>query len=110
MLKKTKLYVAIALMVQSISLFALFLSLWAKKKSIAGAFLAVAALEGATGGYLLWQMKQEADLAKRDNGELDIDDDRVRSELGVDSGTAEDIPLEIPCDEDATEADFHDFN
>lgn len=110
MLKKTKLYVAVALMVQAISLFALFLSLWAKKKSIAGAFLAVATLEGAAGGYLLWQAKQEADFEKQDNGELDIDAQTIRGELGVEGDGEGDAPVEIPCDEDATEADFHDFH
>ena len=60
MLKKTRLYVAIALVVQAVSFAAMFIILCAKKKSIAYAFLALAALEGAAGAYLLKEIKDEA--------------------------------------------------
>ena len=59
MYKKSKLQVAVSLIVQSITLMFLFFILWAKKKSIAAAFLAVATLEGSAGAYLLYQINQE---------------------------------------------------
>ena len=57
MFKKSRLYIAIALLVQSIAFFVMFLILCAKKKSISAAFLAVAAMGGALGGYLLYKEK-----------------------------------------------------
>ena len=59
MLKKSRLSVSIALLVQSFTLFILFLILCVKKKSIAAAFLAVSAMEGVAGGYLLREAKEE---------------------------------------------------
>ena len=59
MFKKSKLNFAASLLVQSFTFFVLFCALWAKKKSLAAAFLAVSALSGATGAVLIAQLKQE---------------------------------------------------
>ncbi len=63
MFKKTKLYVGVSLLVQSVCSVAMFFILLGKKKSIAGAFLALAAISGAAGGYLLYDCKQEEELS-----------------------------------------------
>lgn len=59
MFKKSKLNFAASLLVQSVTFFVLFCALWAKKKSLAAAFLAVSAVSGATGAVLIAQLKQE---------------------------------------------------
>ena len=46
-LKNSRPYVALALLIQSFTFFIMFIILCVKKKSIAAAFLAVAAMEGA---------------------------------------------------------------
>ena len=63
MFKKTKLYVGISLLVQAVSSVVMFFILLGKKKSIAGAFLALAAVSGAAGGYLLYDCKQDEELS-----------------------------------------------
>ena len=91
MLKKSKLVVAVTLLVQSVMFFALFCILWAKKKSLAGAFLAVATMGGATGTYLVLQMKKE--IAE---SSVEFDDDFEVDELAFND--------DFDVDEDAIEA------
>ena len=50
---KSKFYIGIALLVQSVTLIALFISQLRKSKSLAVAFLAVATASGAFGAYLV---------------------------------------------------------
>ena len=63
MFKKTKLYVGISLLVQAVCSVVMFFILLGKKKSVAGAFLALAAVSGAAGGYLLYDCKQDEELS-----------------------------------------------
>ena len=63
MFKKTKLYVGISLLVRAVCSVVMFFILLGKKKSVAGAFLALAAVSGAAGGYLLYDCKQEEELS-----------------------------------------------
>jgi hypothetical protein len=72
MFKKTKLFVGISLLVQAASAIVMFIFLIAKKKSIAGAFLALAALSGAAGGYRLCDCKKDEELSF---GCLDCEED-----------------------------------
>ena len=72
MFKKTKLFVGVALLVQTVTSVFMFFILLAKKKSIAGAFLALAALTGAAGGYILYDCKKEEELSF---GCLDCEED-----------------------------------
>ena len=51
MFKKTKLYVGVALVVNAVTSLITFIILLFKKKSSAGAFLAVSAMSGAAGAY-----------------------------------------------------------
>ena len=71
MFKKSRLYVAIALLVQSFAFLIMFIILCAKKKSISAAFLAVSAMGGAAGAYLLYQEKLEWDEGMNLDGTLD---------------------------------------
>ena len=71
MFKKSRLYVAIALLVQSFAFLIMFIILCAKKKSISAAFLAVSAMSGAAGAYLMYQEKQEWDAGMAMDGSLD---------------------------------------
>lgn len=62
MFKKTKLYVGVSLIVQAVTSLVMFFILLGKKKSIAGAFLALAAVSGAAGGYLIYDCKKDTGL------------------------------------------------
>ncbi len=57
MKKETRLFAGIALLVNACTSLILFFIFLGKKKGIAGAFAAVAALTGAAGGYLLYEEK-----------------------------------------------------
>lgn len=71
MLKKTKFYVGITLIVQALSFMAMFVMLCRKKKSLAGAILAIAIAGGVTGALLLYldskdELKRRKITAARD--------------------------------------------
>jgi hypothetical protein len=59
MFKKTKLYVGVSLIVQAVSAVFMFFILLGKKKSLAGAFMALATVCGAAGAYLLYDCKKD---------------------------------------------------
>lgn len=112
MIKKTRLYVGIALVVQAFSCLIMFLILCTKKKSIASAFLAVAAMNGAAGAYLLYQHKTELSAEEEPfdpsvyfaDDDFTFDDSMINADVyGNESGALSD---DIPCDDEATEADF----
>ena len=111
MQKKIRLYVGIALVIQAFSFFVMFIILCVKKKSIAAAFLAVAAMEGAVGGYLIYQEKNSKKLSYGfedeslfDDTSFDFDDTMINSDIyGNDLGT---FDVDVLKDEDASEADF----
>lgn len=50
---KSRFYIGIALLVQMVSMIVLFFSQWKKRKSLSAAFLAIGAVSGALGGYLV---------------------------------------------------------
>ncbi len=119
MLKKSKLVLSVSLLVQSFTLFVLFLILCAKKKSIAAAFLGVAAMEGAAGTYLFKQVKSEleendfdpSDYLDEDlfeDMELDLDEEMLKSDLahGTDDAAKAPERAEIPLDENVSEDEF----
>ncbi|MCQ2385802.1 MAG: hypothetical protein MJ078_03910 [Clostridia bacterium] len=82
MLKQSKLPVAVTLLVQSVAFCVLFIILSVKKKSIAGAFLTVAALEGAAGYHLISELKKEvADTAVSFDDEFEVDEKAMLSDL-----------------------------
>ena len=114
MLKRSRFYVAIALIVQAVTLSVLFIFFLFKKKSVAAALLAIAALEGATGAYLLAQIKEDEEFDPSDylyNGEddfaFDFDEDDIAAELARDD---DDAPIEEPYtikrEDDVSEDEF----
>ncbi len=90
MSKKTKFTIAVSLIVQAITLSVVFIILCFKKKSISGAFLAVAAMSGTAGGFLLHKLKQEEKEEFDPEELLNCDD-----EIGLDE-----------CSDDVDEADI----
>ena len=105
--KETRLYVALALMIQSFTFFIMFIILCTKKKSIAAAFLAVSAMSGGTSGYLLYQLREETraglDAAGEalSNDELDFDPANLAEEDGEPI-----TPAPIPREENVSEEEF----
>ena len=102
MFKKTKLYVGVSLIVQAITSLVMFFILLGKKKSIAGAFLALAAVSGAAGGYLIYNCKKEADL---DFDCMDCDGD-----CDCDEGDDLDLDGELFSRDEEEEASEEDEN
>ena len=119
MVKNSRLAVSISLLIQAFTLFVLFLILCAKKKSIAAAFLGVAAMEGAAGAYLFLQAKEELEendfdpsdyldevLDIDEEEELELNDEMLTADLyhrSDDEGVApqnNEIPLEEEVDEE----------
>ena len=112
-LKETRLYIALALAVQSFAFFIMFIILCAKKKSIAGAFLAVSAMEGGTAAYLLAGMREEvgdeydAVQDALETEEEDFDPASILGDLTFDEDD-EDAPRPtVPCEETVSEEEFN---
>lgn len=121
--KQSKQVVAISLIVAAVSMVAVFLSVCIRKKSLAKALLAVAAMEGAVGTFILWQQSFEErraamprfsfdgpDAELFDADEADEVEDQMGEVLGSCSATdrqpAGKPIFTIPVDEETTEADF----
>ena len=113
MLKRSRFFVGIALMVQAVTLAVLFIFFMFKKKSVAAALLAIAALEGATGAYLLYQIKEEEEEFDPDDYLFDEDydfglsDDDVTAELARDDDEAPiEEPYTIKREDEVSEEEF----
>lgn len=65
MLKKTKLYIAISLFVQSVTFIITAVALYSKKKSLASTFLAIGLLGGTAGSILYALHEKERADARR---------------------------------------------
>ncbi len=93
LLRKSRLITAVALLVQALTFFILFLLQAAKRRSLAQAFLAVSAFEAVGGGYLFWQLCEEEKEKK--------ETERIAHKM-------EENPddFEIPLDDKATEKEF----
>ncbi len=111
MIKKTRLYVGISLIVQAFTCLIMFLILCTKKKSIASAFLAVAAMNGVAGAYLIYQHKNEPDRENAfdpssyfDDDEFTFDSSMINADVYGDEGGS--LEEDIPTDDEASEADF----
>jgi hypothetical protein len=116
MARRTRLIVAVGLIVQAVSFFAMFIILCAKKKSISAAFLAVATLEGAAGAYLLWQVKREEEDEVFGNfmdddddfmDDIDLDESMLNADLNSEDDFSDISVADIPKDEDASEEEFN---
>ncbi len=92
-LKKSRLILAVTMFAQAISMFVLFITQLARRRSLAYALLAIATVETAAGGYLLWQWTE------------DERDKRERAALAKQMQEHPDT-FDIPLDEEADERDF----
>ncbi|MFA6948668.1 MAG: hypothetical protein WCQ72_06785 [Eubacteriales bacterium] len=54
-MKNTRFYIAVTLIIQSITFLIMFISIFIKKRSLSGAILAISAAGGLAGVYLLWR-------------------------------------------------------
>ncbi len=107
-------YIALALLVQSFAFLVTFIVLCVRKKSIAGAFLAVSAAEGGVAAMLLAQMRRETceefEAVKEAlaSEEDDIDEDQIAADLacGVEEESEAPKKVEIPCEEQVSEEEF----
>ena len=114
MLKKSRFFVAVALLVQAFTSLIMFIILCAKKKSISLAFLAVATMETAAGAYLLYQEKQEWDEQISfddylDDSDFELDDSYLGYDLrhGKDDDEMyEENEIHIEKDETVSEDEF----
>ena len=106
-LKETRLYIALALAVQSFAFFIMFIILCAKKKSIAGAFLAVSAMEGGTAAYLLAGMREEVgDEYDAVQDALETEEDGFDfADIDLDEEDDKERPA-VPCEETVSEEEF----
>ncbi|MBQ8402922.1 MAG: hypothetical protein IJX55_00670 [Clostridia bacterium] len=72
MLKNTKFYVALALLVQAVASLVAFVVLAVKKKAMAAAFLAVGGVSGVAGAYLMGQcIEEEQDFEEYCDGDCE---------------------------------------
>ena len=91
-MKKSKLILAICLVIHSVSFFVLFLLYWNKKRSLAKTFAAISAAGGLAGAYLLYK--------DRKNLKADM------TELGEELAEEEEDFFENGFDEDEVFCDF----
>ncbi|NLE13539.1 MAG: hypothetical protein GX628_07665 [Clostridiales bacterium] len=101
MLKKTRFYIGLTLLVQSLSLFAMFIMLYSKKRSVTGALLAIASVGGLAGACLIYAQLSETMAEKIDTAVEDLVEEQPV--------TVEDIPhrtVEIPRDKTVNDAEF----
>lgn len=121
--KQSEQVLAISLLVAAFSMLTVFITVCIRRKSLAKALLAVAAMEGAVGTFILWRQNLEVRRAGKpkisfddsdtelfDEDEAEIVSDHVSEVLGKNSA-ADRYPsakplFTIPVDDEATEADF----
>ena len=73
--KTTKFFAGVALLVQSLSAVIMFFITLGKKKSSSGAWLALATITGAAGGYLVYDSKKYDDLVDKECDDCPCDGD-----------------------------------
>ncbi len=116
MLRKSRFFVGISLMVQALSCLIMFIILCVKKKSLSVAFLALATMEAAAGAYLLYQEKQEWDQDMAFENYLsddydEFDESIIESDLrhGKDDDEMyEEAEITIPKEDSVSEEEFND--
>lgn len=121
--KQSERILAISLLVAAFSMLTVFITVCLRRKSLSKALLAVAAMEGAIGTFILWKQTWEECRAAQpkysfDNGDLELFDedeaeavsDHVSEVLSkttaADRGSSAKPLFTIPVDDEATEADF----
>ncbi len=92
-LKKSRLVLAISMVVQAITMLVLFFTNLSRRRGLAYTFLGICAASTAASGYLFWQWREDKKDAKE------------RAELAQQMKENPDS-FEIPLDEDASEKEF----
>ncbi len=100
MLKKTKFFVGISLLVQSVTFLTVFVILWAKKKSLWKTFLIIGLAGGVSGVLLTYQALKED---KQFRAMMAAVDTLCDYDTGYDVPTED---IEIITDDTASESDF----
>lgn len=101
MIKKTKFYIGIALLVQAITFLLLFIMMFHKKRSFGGAILAIAAAGGIAGAILVYKQAVEELDTKRFNSIVED------YEEGFSDDDHEEIIIqEVPVDDTVDENEF----
>lgn len=91
MFRKTKFYVAVALIAQAVASLVTFIVLAAKKKSHAAAFLAVGGVSGAAGAYLMCEcIDEERALEEYCDGDCENCDEKEECDAIDDAEAEED--------------------
>lgn len=86
MFKKTTKFIAgVALLVQSLSALVMFFITLGKKRS-SGAWLALSAITGAAGGYLVYDSKKVDDEDLSDDGDDGEEDETEEDDIDIDEG------------------------
>ncbi len=97
-IEKSKFTIALILLVQSFSFLIMSLVQWKKRKSLAGAFLAISAISGVVGGFLM------AKSAAKEDDRLTVLDSLCGDYLDEDAyGEGFDVPVNDEIDEE----EFH---
>lgn len=99
---KSKFYIGLALLVQSVMCVVFFFALWRKKKSLAGTFLAIGAAGGLGGAYLVYKNAKELEREQKILSAMDAfcDEEYVFDDDWVDLRDSE-TPEEIVAEETA---------
>lgn len=109
-IRESRPIIALSLAVQSFAFFIMFIILCVKKKSIAAAFLAVSAMEGATAGYLLWQLSEETSAGLDAIGENLSDDSELDFDVTAIGNREDDedpaVTTAVPLEEEVSEQEF----
>jgi len=87
--KTTKFFVGIALLVQAVTALIMFLATLGKKKSLSGALLALSAVSGIAGGWLVYDSSKDDDFCTCDDCGCEGDCDNCECEEDCDN---------CPCD------------
>ncbi len=102
MLKNTKFYVALALLVQAVASLVAFIVLAVKKKAMSAAFLAVGGVSGVAGAYLMAQcVEEEKDFEEYCDGDCENCEELEECE----ALEAEEAEAEEEAAEEAVEAE-----
>ncbi len=96
-IEKSKFTIALILLVQSASFLIMSIVQWNKRRSLAGAFLAIAAISGTVGGIL---MAKSADKEKK---RLTVIDSLCGDYLDEDMFTE---GFDVPVEDEIDEAEF----
>lgn len=96
-IEKSKFTIALILLIQSVSFLIMSIAQWGKRKSLAGAFLAISAIGAAVGGFLMLKS------ASKENERLTVLDSLCGDYMDFDGFNEE---FEVPVNEEIDEDEF----